>query len=84
MSRAERRAKGHAVAEELTIKLWRSPDTPASLLLSSLNTNPASRPHVAANPGAPLELLEQLAELGNPEVDTALAANPTWTNRPGA
>lgn len=82
--RARNKAELDAMVQEASAKLLTNPDTSVELLTRAVREYPEDRPFVAANPAAPINLLETLAKMGDPAVDAALARNPTWTRRTGA
>ncbi|TJZ81227.1 hypothetical protein FCG67_00795 [Rhodococcus oryzae] len=73
-----------APTKPYTQALALDPYTPLQTLGHIAQSDAALRPYVAANPSAYPDLLDWLAELGDPEVDAALKARPDRTEaKPG-
>ncbi|MBP1158065.1 DUF5336 domain-containing protein [Rhodococcus sp. PvR099] len=68
-----------APTKPYTQALALDPYTPLQTLGHIAQSDAALRPYVAANPSAYPDLLDWLAELGDPEVDAALKARPDRT-----
>ncbi|MFD4179717.1 DUF5336 domain-containing protein, partial [Rhodococcus sp. NPDC058514] len=69
-------AAAPAPTKPYTQALALDPYTPMQTLGHIAQSDASLRPYVAANPSAYPDLLDWLAELGDPEVDAALKARP--------
>jgi hypothetical protein len=82
--RTRKKAEMDSMMQQASAQLLTNPDTPVELLAKAVREYPEDRRFVAANPAAPINLLETLAKMGDPAIDASLARNPAWTRRAGA